>query len=268
MPLLHDHVRVRAILETDRAWAVYALGDLAPEHAAACAWHVTPDERALILVYRGFEPPVLFGLGRPDDLAPLLDEVAEPRLYLLVRPDALPLLQARGAVTHVQAMWRMVLAPTYGAALTYDVALTYDAAPPVQAEAAVLSAADLPALEALYADGAATGEAPDFFDRAQVARGVFYGVWEAGALTAAAGTHLVAPAFGVGAVGNVYVRRDRRGRGLGAAVAGAVTAALARQGLPTIALNVNQANAPALRLYERLGYERAGAFYEGVWERG
>ncbi|MBF8284938.1 MAG: N-acetyltransferase protein, partial [Anaerolineales bacterium] len=57
---------------------------------------------------------------------------------------------------------------------------------------------------------------------------------------------------------------DRRGRGLAARVTSAVTAALLEMRLRTVALNVNQHNAPAVRVYERLGYERYCAFHEGV----
>jgi RimJ/RimL family protein N-acetyltransferase len=38
----------------------------------------------------------------------------------------------------------------------------------------------------------------------------------------------------------------------------------ARMGLHTIALNVNQRNAAAIRVYERLGFARHCAFYEGI----
>lgn len=254
MPYLNDRARIRAILETDRNWSVYALGDLAPENAAHCEWHAAPDDAALLLIYRAFDLPVLFALGPPAAVAPLLAEVHEPRLYLLAQPAVLPLLAARGTIQHQQAMWRMVLRPA-----------AFPGPAPCPGLAA-LSLADFPALEALYADGAAAGEAPDFFNRAQVAGGVFWGVRTDGGLTAAAGTHLVAPELGVGAVGNVYVRRDQRGRGLGRAVTAAVTAALLERGLATIALNVNQLNTPALRTYTGLGFERTGAFYEGVWE--
>lgn len=253
------------MLETDRNWAAYALGDLAPEHAPYCEWRATlpaeaagsePDAgAALILIYRAFDLPVLFTLGRPEAVAALLAETREPRLYLLIQPEIRPVVEALGAVSHFQAMWRMVLDPARFA-------------PPASAApVAALGPADYPALEALYADGAAAGEAPDFFSPAQVADGLFFGVWEAGALTAAAGTHLVSAEMSVGAVGNVYVRRDRRGRGLGGAVTAAVTGALRERGLTTIVLNVNQANGPAQRIYERLGYWRAGAFCEGILER-
>jgi GNAT superfamily N-acetyltransferase len=270
MPRLRDPARIRAILETDRNWAVYALGDLAPEHAPHCEWRAAAPVpgvtsahggrreqgagAGLILVYHAFDLPVLFCLGAPEAVRPLLAEVPEPRLYLLIRPEILPLIEALGAVGQRQAMWRMIL----------DI----PAFQPSPADGAQrLGPADFPALEALYADGAATGEAPDFFSRAQMEHGLFYGLWEAGGLIAAAGTHLFSAELNVGAVGNVYVRRDRRGRGLGGAVTRAVTAALLARGVTTLALNVDQTNAPALRVYERLGFRRYCAFWEGVLER-
>ena len=88
-----------------------------------------------------------------------------------------------------------------------------------------------------------------------------------GLAIAAAGTHLVAPLESVAAVGNIYTRRDRRGRGLGTAVTAAVTAELRRRGVRTIGLNVNQRNATAIGLYERLGFVRYCAFVEGVATR-
>ncbi len=67
-------------------------------------------------------------------------------------------------------------------------------------------------------------------------------------------------------MGNVYTRRDRRGRGLAARVTSAVTAHLLRHDPPlsTVALNVNQHNAAALRVYAGLGYERYCGFHEGL----
>ncbi len=257
MPPLTDRARVRALLETDRPWAVYALGDLAPPHADFAEWRATPDGAALVLVYRAFGQPVLYAQGALAGLAELLDELtAEPELYLLVRPEALPLLEARYAISHRQLMWRMLLDPARFPRADTDLA-----------GAAALTANDCAALEALYADGAAAGEAPDFYSRVQVAEGVFCGIWEEGRLSAAAGTHLSAPDLNVAALGNVYVRRDRRGRGLGRAVTAAVTAALLERGLGTIALNVNQGNAAALSVYAGLGFTRYCAFWEGVARR-
>jgi predicted GNAT family acetyltransferase len=127
-----------------------------------------------------------------------------------------------------------------------------------------LGLTDLAALKRLYADGEPAGEAPDFFHADMLPQGVFYGIREGGQLIAAAGTHLVSVVEGVGAIGNVYTRRDRRGRGLAAQTVSAVAMELVRLGLRTIALNVSQSNVSAMRLYESLGFTRHCPFYEGV----
>jgi ribosomal protein S18 acetylase RimI-like enzyme len=254
---LTDPHAVRAHLETDRAWAVYALGDLAPGFYEHTEWHCAPGPvPALLMLYRAFRTPVLFTHGPASQMARLLDDIAGERtLYLSIRPDILPSIEARYTVDPPGGipMWRMTLDPG-----------RFRPAP--ANEVRRLSLVDLPALEALFADGAATGEAPDFFSAAMLEQGIFYGVSEDGALVSAAGTHLVSPELGVAAVGNVYIRRDRRGRGLAAQVTSAVTAALVAHDPPlsTVALNVHQHNAAALRVYERLGYQRYCAFFEGM----
>jgi GNAT superfamily N-acetyltransferase len=252
MPLLNNQADVRALLETDRAWSVYALGDLAPGLFEQCEWHRPADETsALVLVCRIFAPPVLFALGTPAAVRPLLDEIAnEPELYLHIRPEILPLLQERYEVYHEKTMWRMVLPPGKFR--------------PAGCPGAVgLTTADLPALEGLYSDGAAAGESPDFFSPSMVADGVFYGVYEGNDLVAAAGTHLAVPTEGIGCVGNIYTRRDRRGRGLAAGLTSAVTRELLDMGVRTVALNVYERNASAIRVYERLGFVGHCFFKEG-----
>src|SRR5258706_15624776 len=130
-------------------------------------------------------------------------------------------------------MWRMVLDPA-----SFERPAT---------DAVRLSLADYPALLRLHGDGAAADEAPYFFAPYMVEQGVFYGLYEGTELVAAAGTHIVVPAEGVGAVGNVYTRRDRRGQGLARQVTGAVTHELAHPLPPgaVVAPNGDQAKAPA-----------------------
>jgi ribosomal protein S18 acetylase RimI-like enzyme len=260
---LRDHVltpdpaAVREILQTDRRWAVYALADLAPEYSGPARWHIAADGRpALLLVYRGFEPPVLFAHGAVADLAPLLPEVAAERdaereFYLSVRPEVADLLRASGyEIRDEKRMWRMAA----------------DAArfvPPAHT-AVRLGVADYEALVSLYRDGDAAGETPPFFNAGMLRHGVYYGIREGGAMVAAAGTHVLAEQESVAAIGNVYTRRDRRGRGLGAQVSGAVTAGLLRLGVRTVVLNVAESNGAAMRVYERLGFERHCEYREGI----
>jgi predicted GNAT family acetyltransferase len=80
---------------------------------------------------------------------------------------------------------------------------------------------------------------------------------------AVAGTHLFSPVLGVCTIGNVYTRRDRRRRGLAARATAAVVRHALDAAIPTIVLNVSQANDAARNIYERLGFRVHCAFVEG-----
>jgi ribosomal protein S18 acetylase RimI-like enzyme len=253
MPATRDLPEIRAILHTDPVWSLYGLGDLAPAHFERSVFvRAAGEPPTIVLLYRGFEPPVLFALGPAERVRGLLAELGhEGDMYLHVRPDILPLLEDRYEFREPSLMWRMPL--------------PQDRYRPAPADGTVrLRAADVPALEKLYADGASAGESPHFFFPSMVEEGVFCGVYEGEEMIAAAGTHLVIPAEGVAAIGNIYTRRDHRSRGLAARTTSAVVNELLRRGLPTIALNVNQQNAPAIRVYERLGFVPYCAYYEAL----
>jgi predicted GNAT family acetyltransferase len=115
----------------------------------------------------------------------------------------------------------------------------------------------------LYDDGHRRGEGPTFFHAAMLGQHTFRGIWEDGALIAIAGTHLYSREIGVCAIGNVYTRSDRRGRGLAARATSAVAAHALAEGVSTIVLNVSHTNTVARRVYERLGFVVYCEFLEG-----
>ena len=61
-----DVQTIRRILNQDRAWSIFALGDLDPEFFARTQWGVSAS--GLIMIYRGFDPPILFAIGDPQDI--------------------------------------------------------------------------------------------------------------------------------------------------------------------------------------------------------
>ncbi len=250
MPRLDVPAAIRALLETDRSWSVYALGDLSPGFFEHAEW-LAPSGggTALVMVLRlpALALPVLFALGEPDAVAPLLEEIDDPALFLTVRPEILPLFRSTHDVRDPRLLWRMLLDPR-----------RFPGGP---GEGGVrLGRGDLVAFQRLFAGE----DAPDFFYPYMLDQGVFFGIREEDELVAVAGTHLVVPEEGVAAIGNVYTRRDRRGRGLAFLVTSAVAAELLRLGIRTIGLNVTRENEAAARVYERLGFTRTCAFYEGI----
>ena len=242
MPRLTDKNEIRTLLRRDPAWSVYALGDLEPSMFPKTRWFA-PD---LTLIVEDFGTAILFAMGTGSIREAL--GCVTGAVHLQVRREALDEVVRHAAVSLPRLMWRMTW--------------TGDHAPPPNAATSRLCTSDVPALQALYADGESSGESPDFFFPSMVADGVFHGIYEGTELVAAAGTHLLAREEGAAAIGNIYTRRDRRGRGLGRLVTEAVLAELA--GIETIGLNVRADNDAALHLYESLGFARYCEFYEAL----
>ena len=246
MPRLTDKDSVRDILRRDPRWCVYALGDLSPRMFDKCQWF-TPD---LTLVLHDYGTCILFAIGT-GSLDEALTHATFP-VHLQVQQDALDHIARVATIDKQLSMWRM--------------AWNGGAIAPLDPRAKRLGASDGEALLRLYADGETTGESPDFFYPAMLDHGVFYGIYDAGELVAAAGTHLYSPEESAAAIGNIYTRRDRRGRGLGRVVTSAVLRSL--QDIETIGLNVRHDNAVAIQLYESLGFVRHCRFYEALAMRG
>jgi ribosomal protein S18 acetylase RimI-like enzyme len=242
MPRLIDKHEIRTRLRRDPAWCVYALGDLAPSMFSKTRWFA-PD---LTLIVQDYGTTILFAMG-PGSVREALECVAGP-VHLQVQRDALDEVARHAAVSSPCLMWRMTW--------------TGDRVTSPGAATTRLAERDVPALQALYADGVSSGESPDFFFPSMVADGVFHGIYEGAALVAAAGTHLLARDEGAAAIGNVYTRHDRRGQGLGRLTTSAVLGELA--GVETIGLNVRADNDAALHLYESLGFARHCQFYEAL----
>jgi ribosomal protein S18 acetylase RimI-like enzyme len=281
--LTTDKNELYAFLQRDPIWAAYAIGDLEPGHFAWCAWHVARDAvgrlAGLVLQYRRLDPPILLTVGESAAIAAILEQIALPeRVYISALEEHLPLLLARYdfSADRVRPMLRMAVTVEMfrPAAAGRDdregrgnpggrgaTGGRGNPAPTMRR----LGVADVPAIEALIALGGPC--APDAFTPSQVDEGVFVGMVQHTAagneLVAVAGTHLVAPTWGVAAVGNVYVHPAWRGQGYGSLVSSAVTSELLQRGL-LVVLNVDQNNPAATHLYRQLGFAVHCPFVEGI----
>ena len=250
MPQLTDLDDVRARLEHDRPWNAFSLADLAPPYAVHATWFGPSNGRSVVLLYGAYEPPLVVCHGASMECDATLaeaDVVERTRQGCLnVTPDLLPIADRHFMTFERRRMVRMLLAPERWA-------------PVPSTRTMRLGPNDLEQVQRLYAE-----EPPAFFLPAQLKDGVYFGVREGADLIAIAGTHVVSVATSVGALGNVYTRRDRRRRGLALEVASAVTSELLRTGIRTIVLNVVATNTTARRVYERIGFGEYCLFYEGA----
>lgn len=243
---MSDRKEVRRILESDRIWCAYALADLDPAYAQDCEWHVADE--ALVLLYRGLEPPALFAHGDPEEVSELLGAIPGGQVQFGLMGTHRSLLGDRLHPFNEEKMWRM--------------ALKEDRFPGVGEESVRLGPDDLEEVVALYSDHP---DRPDVFGPQQLERGVFYGrrLDEEG-LVAVAGTHVISESMDVAAVGNVFTHPNHRSRGHGKTVSAAVVQELIDRGFGTIVLNVAMSNQPALSVYESLGFFPFCGYYEGV----
>jgi GNAT superfamily N-acetyltransferase len=249
---LDNPTKIEGFLQTDRLYAAYAVGDLEPALFEQCQWFGAERAgrlAALALLYHGLAPPALFLMGNSSGLQMILEEISWPEeVYLTCRPAHLPLTQRVCTWRETIAMWRMVLDPARFR--------------PVRSACVRLTPADAGQLAGLYALGGGMA-----FNVTQLQQGIFYGVREEGRLVAAAGTHLLSPTYRLAAVGNVFTHPDHHRKGYGLATTSTVVSELLKDGIRDIVLNVSQHNAPAIRLYERLGFERYCPFLEGPASR-
>lgn len=140
----------------------------------------------------------------------------------------------------------------------------FPAAPPAFRAAATADAADL---AVLHGASFAHGWAAEEFERLlseQAARGHVATAGGRGALLGFVLSHVVVPEA---EILSIAVADAARGRGIGRELLSHHLARLAAEGVTTSFLEVEEGNAPALRLYERTGYLQAGrrkGYYGGT----
>lgn len=248
---LTDKAEIHRVLQRDRLWSAYGIADLENGQFDRCEWRLAEgktDWWALCLLYRGFDPPALLTMGHMNGVGAILaDSLTPPIAYFAAKPG------------HLSAIRRCYQLETGQRMLRMNVSIRDFK--PVDGKPRRLAGADLGALKDLYA-----ARTPPAFAAEQVERGVFYGLEVHGQLVSAAGTHVVAPKYGIGAVGNVVTHPDHRGAGYAAVCSSAVTEELLAGGLDVV-LNVGEQNQPARKIYERLGYRSYCRFVEVLGKR-
>lgn len=258
--LVEDKALLRQFMHADTGETAYALGDLDPAFFPKSVYWGAFDEAkmvSMVLIYTGFQVPVLTPHGTVPGVAEILNTVAIPMEIFCLAPDRFTgTLAQHYDMQHIYKLWRMVT--------TRDRFNREAARPAYENDQLIrLRGADVERVNAFYQQAAAAGEEMFAFSPSQVDNGMFYGIEREDVLIAAAGTHVMATEEKVAAVGNVFTLPSQRGQGLAQRVTAAVTQGLFEAGIETVVLNVKQDNNPAVRVYEKLGYQTHSAFLEG-----
>jgi ribosomal protein S18 acetylase RimI-like enzyme len=246
MNLVVSIKEIKRILETNRNWSAYALADLDPQYNELCTWLI--DKESVVLIYYGLTPPVLFAMGKPDELEGLFFQIPPGKYTYTLIGFCRAIIKPRLDIEIEHHMWRMVLKP--------------EEFPGTGCEGVVkLGLADLDAIQRLVSN---QPDQPDAFMPVQLQMGPFFGLSEGDELLSMAGVHIQSHWASVAAIGNVFTRPDRRGQGLATKVTAAVVSELLSHGIETIVLNVEMDNHPALACYRKLGFWPYCGYYEGT----
>jgi RimJ/RimL family protein N-acetyltransferase len=235
------------ILMQDPVWNSFALADLESpmrEYSQfAIASEEDGDKHAICLIVRHpIIGQVLSPYGAAEGVAAILSHI-----------DLLehPLIQAQEihltALQHhyqPQTTWRtmlrMAIIPGQEQFLT----------PAHHQSVRQLTAADLPALRDLYASNPENTFSPDLFPQ-----GLYFGAYQGECIIAAGGTHALSPAQRLAVLGNIFTAPEARGQGYATVITASLVAALFKQHLSHVVLNVFEDNVQAIRVYQRVGFQ-------------
>jgi ribosomal protein S18 acetylase RimI-like enzyme len=255
MPTRDKTLVVAAIAATGND--IYALADLDEPIWSMSRWWVDDDLTAYVLSIDGFDPPVLYLNGNAAS-APLFGDLLERVADQL--PDELYANVIVGAEASLASF-------SYRPVGTYqrmEVA-SQQPMPLSEHDIEVFTSSHFDEIVAFFADARADANEHlgEFFSQPMLDTGFYRGVRLDGQLVAVAGVHVASSIMAVASIGNVAVHHRYRGLGLGAVVTVAVVKALRDNNITRIGLNVDVANTPAVRTYERLGFVTRYRFTEG-----
>jgi len=248
----------RAFFQRDRLMAAYALADIdAAEIEKARWWTATRGNEivacALVVEALPFRP--CFASGESAALISIFrDGIHEPRIVVATPPAGRLAVESVYRFERVEKMHRMaVTVSTFRPRVTHGVTR--------------LGPEHLDDIIDLYGHASRT-----YFTAARLEREIYFGVYVGKSLVSAAGTHVRSRLSNIAAVGNVLTRLAYRDRGMATSVTSAATEAALEQHRDVV-LNVRQDNAPAIAVYDRLGFHVHGPFIEGpavrrsAWDR-
>jgi len=248
----------------DRARYAYMIGDLSSPYWDQAIFYGALDDqdvlRAVLLYYEPITPPPVISAGDPDGILAIwpviVQAFAPPIIVYHAQPNHMAAVQRFFATPDPLPMWRMAISPDR---LNTKILLSTTRR---------LIGTDAETVQALFDNGSPDEfmDGPPHIVPAMLDNVPFFGTFAVGQpdqLVAVAGTHILSPVEGLGAVGYVFTAPAARGHGYATQATAAVTQALFASGLDLVVLNVKQSNLPAIRAYERVGYVRQSPLFEG-----
>jgi len=251
---LRDREKLGHFLSKKPALNAYPLGDLDQRYWDQTRWFGLEENGELsevALLYSGMEPHILIGIpnSSAENLSTCLAEIQNE-------------LPSRVYAHLTDGLWR---------------ALDHYELEDQREPHFIMELKDREANRNVSTDGVFTlqesdfPEALDLFDQSypghwfrsgMLSFGPYFGIRDAsGKLAAAGGVHVYSETYKVATIGNVVTHPEARGKGIATKVSARLVAELIKR-VETVGLNVHAANASAIRVYEKLGFEKIADYFE------
>lgn len=252
-PRLEKHFRKDPVLFS------YHLGDLDDFYYSYCQWaaYYRPDSfrvDEVIMTYTGGSIPTVHAFGVGDRFRALLRESLDllpPKFYCHYQAEYQEILSTVFDEQPLGAHFKMKFNPEKGTVKAER-----------DSEVLALDQTSREELMELY-NRSYPGH---YFTERMLDTGKYYGFRNDGRLVAVAGVHVHSIKYRVAVLGNIVTHPDFRGKNL----ATRVTSHLVRDLLDDklmICLNVNQENRPAIKCYQKLGFETVHRYQEALFAR-
>lgn len=244
------------ILAQDPVWNCFAIAGLEPPQAEYSQFVMAAQDgrtgRAVCLILRHpILGQVFLPFGVEEGVAAIMEHIVLPEHPLIqMQEHFVPLLQRYyRAETSWKSLLRMAITPS-----SWQPARLAPHRPVKQ-----LDGSDLPALKKLYLQHPESAFSAPLFSQ-----GLFFGVYEGERIIAAGGTHALAPRHGIAVLGNILTAPEARGHGYATAITEALVTELLERHFGHVVLNVFEDNGPAIRIYQRLGFQTHRRVLEGT----
>jgi GNAT superfamily N-acetyltransferase len=248
---LHDKKEIEPFLRRNVYLHIYGIGDLDDffwPYATWYAWKEGKEIRAIALLYSGRTLPVLLALSETGPMQRLVQSI----LHLL--PCRFHAHLSAGVENALKEKYKMKSHGKYYKMALSDKSLLYD----VDCSQVIqLKNEDLDDILQLYREG----YPGNWFDTRMLETKQYFGVRKENRLVSVAGIHVYSEKYKVASLGNIVTHPDYRGDGLGKSVTARLCQSLTKK-VDHIGLNVKSDNEIAISMYERLGFEIIGSYWE------
>ena len=249
---LHDKSRIEAFLRKNVYLHIYSIGDLDDffwPDTAWYGWEQGGEIQAVALLYTASADSTLLALSEQQDvmweLVRSIFHILPERFYAHLSPQVAETVEQQCQIKSYGKHYKMGLKNT---ALLQGI----DCSQVIR-----LTENDLEDMLGLYKEG----YPGNWFNARMLHTKQYFGLRLKNRLISVAGIHVYSEKYKVAALGNIVTHPDYRGKGFGKAVTAGLCQSLSEH-VDNIGLNVKADNAAAIALYEKLGFEIVGTYYE------